>query len=66
MGTVSHNATFNLINGTHFSLLSSSFDTHTNFYDPSISCSALLLLFAARATAGVVRSPVRPCAQSFI
>ena len=33
------------------------FDTQTNFYDPSISRSALLLFFVARARAGVVRMP---------
>jgi len=57
MGAVSNDATFNLINGTHLSLLSTSLDTYINFYDPSISRSALLLLFVARARAGVVRTP---------
>jgi len=57
MGAVLTDATSNLINGTHVSLFSSYFDTQTNFYDPSISRSALLLLFVERARAGVVGMP---------
>jgi len=57
MGAIPNDATFNLINGTHLFLMNSYFDTHNYIYDLSISRSALLLIFAARARIGILRLP---------
>jgi len=60
MGEVSIDGTEHLINKRHPFIAVEQFllfDTRTNFYDRSISCNALLLLFVARARVGIVRMP---------